>query len=65
MLTTARDQREYQLTGMMLENRRNLHAEYAIVMDRRSPASLTDREMIRDLLRTEFPPTEALHHNFR
>ena len=56
MTAKTREARERELTATMLENRRNLHAAYAIAIGVHPPAWLTDREMIREILRKEFPP---------
>jgi hypothetical protein len=62
MTAKTRSEREEELTGCMLDNRRNLYAIYAVCMGSHPPAWLTDREIIQQILRKEFAPAPAAAH---
>jgi hypothetical protein len=54
MEVMTRDQREYELTAMLLENRKALYATYATAIGKQPEPWLTDAQMISDVLRKEF-----------
>ncbi len=55
MPAKTRTQRENELTALLLESRRALHAVYTIIMGTHPPAWKMDRDMIREILAKEFP----------
>ena len=55
MIEKTRDQREYELVAMLLEQRQVLHSEYTAVTGSSPTSELTDRDIICAILRKEFP----------
>jgi hypothetical protein len=60
LASQTREQREYQLVGMMLVSPATLRAVYTIVMNRHPSPDMTDRDVIQAVLALEYPRQTAL-----
>jgi hypothetical protein len=50
----TRLEREFELTGKLLEGRKNLYTAYAIAMGAHPPEGVPDRDLIQRILDKEF-----------